>query len=155
MFLPVAMVLFLQAPESPARVVEQAKAFLDQGEPKKALDLLAPLAPSVPDASTPRGLAAVYVLRGAAEVQLGKLDEGASSFAQALRLEPDSAPALFNLGRLRLREGKLEEAERHLRRLVELQPQEAANHHLLGVICQERGNLHEARLELERALPAK
>lgn len=63
---------------------------------------------------------------------------------EALRLQPDYAEALANLGNLRFRTGQPDEAKKLLRRAIELKPDHAEAHLTLGVVLHAEGDLQGA-----------
>ena len=71
---------------------------------------------------------------------------------KAIDLNPDSAPAHFNLGVLYTEpdvviedEGKLSEAEKHYNKAVELDPENLKAHYNLGLLYAYKGQVEEAR----------
>ena len=69
----------------------------------------------------------------------GNSDEARGSYAEALRLDPQIAPAAINLGILTARRGDLARAESLLLRGVELDSRSARGYLALGQIRQIRG----------------
>ena len=70
-----------------------------------------------------------------------------------MRLEPQHAPALSNLGYVQFKYlGRAEEGEENLRRAVQAQPGFAAARLNLGMLLQERGLLDEALSAYQEAL---
>ncbi len=86
--------------------------------------------------------------------QLGRIDEEIDHLEQAVRLQPDFAPAHLNLGTLRLMQGDAEAAEQSLKRAIALEPNMATAHANLGMLYQRTGrpDLARAALNLARRL---
>jgi protein O-GlcNAc transferase len=74
----------------------------------------------------------------------GKLQEAATSYAQALTQQPNHVGALFNLGLVLQTQGKLEDAAAAYRQALRLKPDYAEAHGNLGNTLQTQGRLEEA-----------
>ena len=92
---------------------------------------------------------------GTALQALGKLEEAAVCYKQALALKPDLAEAQMNLGAVLQAQGKFEEAEALFRRALALRPDLSEAHVNLGNTLQAQGKLEEAVASHERALALK
>ncbi len=99
----------------------------------------------------PKG-AAYYSNLGTVYHALGRLDEAAGWYNQALALQPQMATAHFNLGNVFHTQEKLEEATACYERALRLQPDLADAHYNLGNLLQTQGKLEEAVRSYERAL---
>jgi len=83
----------------------------------------------------------------------GLPDEAAEMYRKAVRLDPGSASAQYNLGSSLARSGKYAEAESHLRIALKLSPN-AQTHTGLGIVLSELGRTDEAVANLEAAVEA-
>jgi len=92
----------------------------------------------------PKALAAHYNLFGLACQQLGELDEAASAFQNATRLEPRYADAWLSLGFLHLQRGRLAEAESCVQKLDRLAPEAASTAHFAGDLAMRKGDVRDA-----------
>ncbi|HEX8988199.1 MAG TPA: tetratricopeptide repeat protein, partial [Rhodocyclaceae bacterium] len=81
----------------------------------------------------------------------GELDAAMSCYSEAIRLEPDYAEALNNLGFVFKERGRFEEAEAVLSHAIQLNPALANAHLNLGVVALRRGDLEPAEASFERA----
>lgn len=76
--------------------------------------------------------------------EIGNLDRTAEHFAEVVRLEPDSAAALHNLGAARLRQGQAAAAADLFRKALSRRPDYALAHDSLGLVMHAAGQLDEA-----------
>jgi tetratricopeptide (TPR) repeat protein len=83
----------------------------------------------------------------------GLPDEAAEMYRKAVKLDPGSASAQYNLGSSLARSGKYAEAESHLRIALKLSPN-AQTHTGLGIVLSELGRTDEAVANLEAAVEA-
>jgi Tfp pilus assembly protein PilF len=74
-------------------------------------------------------------------------------YRKAVKLDPESASANYNLGSSLARSGKYAEAERHLRRALEKSPN-AQTYTGLGVVLWQMGRADEAIASLRAAIEA-
>jgi serine/threonine-protein kinase len=81
----------------------------------------------------------------------GKLDEAVAELREAIRLQPDFAPAHSNLGTALRAQGKVAEAVAEHREAIRLQPDYAIAHANLGLALQLQGDLDGALAELRAA----
>ena len=84
--------------------------------------------------------------------QTGKLEGAARHFAEVAKLTPDSAPAAYNLGTVRLRQSNLEDARRWFEKAVAIDASYANAYRSLGVIAQRTGRLEEASAYYRKAI---
>jgi tetratricopeptide (TPR) repeat protein len=89
---------------------------------------------------------------GGALAAAGRDDEAAGQYAEALRLDKDSAFAHIGLGNLLQRQGKLDSAAEHLRAACAVRPDLAEAHTDLGVVYFRQGKLEEAAREHREAI---
>ncbi|MBV5299889.1 MAG: tetratricopeptide repeat protein [Rhodoferax sp.] len=81
-----------------------------------------------------------------------RLDEAQACFEQALRLRPDSALVLNNLGAVLLAKANQSEQAMHcFRRVLALEPQSASAHNNLGIALQLLGQLDASEQSLRQA----
>jgi Flp pilus assembly protein TadD len=93
---------------------------------------------------------AIYNDLGFVLERQGLVDEAMRAYREAIRLDPESASAHYNLGSSLARSGNFAEAERHLRAALKKKP-EARTHAGLGIVLQALGRTDEARREIETA----
>jgi predicted TPR repeat methyltransferase len=86
---------------------------------------------------------------------LGRLNEAANSYCQALQIKPSYAEAHNNMGNLLKELGRLNEAEESLRRALKIKPDFALAHCNLGNTLMEMGRMEEAEACCRRALQIK
>jgi len=121
----------------------------NQGRPGEALDhfrralRLNPPAHEIPS---------IYVHLGACQKDLGRFQEAAAAFTQALKLDPTLKEAHHLLGFCHF---KLEEYQRAVacfEKAIELEPGSAIDYANLGVNLQRLGHVKEARFVFQQAL---
>jgi tetratricopeptide (TPR) repeat protein len=96
--------------QSPYSRIQEAKAYLDKGEPKRTLEIVGPLLEEYP--RSPSG----HLLRGLALDALGRFDEARRSYERALEIHPEDPQILASLGQHFLRAESWDEAVRYLER---------------------------------------
>jgi tetratricopeptide (TPR) repeat protein len=91
-------------------------------------------------------------------VRLGKNEEAATEYREAIRLDPQMEDAYRNLGFLEWNEHQLEPAREALSRAVELSPNDSFAHYYLGRVLLDKQLYAQAIREIEsstvRPLPA-
>ena len=87
--------------------------------------------------------------------ELGRLEEAAVIYKQAIILKPDFADAHNNLGNTLNQVGRLEEAEACLRQAIILKPGFVEAHNNLGFTLKELGRLEEAAVIYKQAIILK
>ena len=92
------------------------------------------------------------LLQGLLEYRRERYAEAAVLLQQVLDQNPDVAPAVAALGRLRLLERRDEEALELLSRAVKLNPTDAESFYQIGVLLDRNGRTPEAIPNLKRAL---
>ena len=90
--------------------------------------------------------------RGSILLALGRAEEAAASYRQALTLRPDYVEALSNLGGVLVRLGRGEEAAATCRRALALDPKHAEAHNNLGSAERELGDAASAAASFRAAL---
>ena len=83
----------------------------------------------------------------------GLVDEATEMYRKAVKLNPGSASAQYNLGSALARSGKYAEAESHLRKALAKNPN-AQTYTGLGVVLWQQGRTDEAVLSLQAAIAA-
>ena len=84
--------------------------------------------------------------------RLDRVDEARGQFADAVRLNPASAAALYELGVLEYHQGDDAGASEHLERVIQLEPSWAAPCHVLGLALARRDGVASAIPWYERSL---
>ena len=82
-------------------------------------------------------------------VRLGKNEEAASEYREAVRLDPHMEDAYRNLGFLEWNEHQLEPAREALDRAVELSPNDSFAHYYLGRVLLDEQRYPQAIREIE------
>jgi tetratricopeptide (TPR) repeat protein len=82
----------------------------------------------------------------------GRLAEAQAEYAEAVRLNPGSAGAHYDLAHLLRRQGRLAEAEAEYAEAVRLDPANAEAHNNLGALLMLRGAFKQAHAEFTEAL---
>ncbi len=101
-------------------------------------------------AHDPRNKYAYYDL-GLVQQLLGQAAAAEQNYRAALQLDPNLAPALFNLAILRTTPSPAE-AEQLYRHVISLQPKDAATHLNLGFLLRSEGRTAEGNTELQTAV---
>ncbi len=89
---------------------------------------------------------------GAANAQLGRLDQALRGFRQACALNPNYADAHNNLGIALKKQGALALAAQSYRRALALNPENAEAHNNLAIVLQALGEPAQAIASYKRAL---
>ena len=108
--------------------------------------------PELEKAISMRPSASAYDALGAYFAQRNQFTCALSAFESALRLEPDSWEAHYNLGLALLENGKSERAANELRAAVGLKPQMAQTHAALGTALSQLHQTDNAIAEFKLAL---
>ncbi len=104
----------IQSDADARNVLEKAAEDLEAKRYEAALSRIEAVPPEIRDASS-----ALLNARGAALVQLDRIDEASVVFTQALELDPTSFPARFNVGEVLFRQEKYAEAASHFRTIID------------------------------------
>ncbi|HWJ06424.1 MAG TPA: tetratricopeptide repeat protein, partial [Steroidobacteraceae bacterium] len=96
---------------------------------------------------------AIYNDLGVVLEREGLPEEALAAFRKAVKLDPASASAHFNLGSSLVRSRKFAEAERHLRRAVDKDPN-AQTYTGLAIVLSQMGRSDEAIANLKSAIEA-
>ena len=100
-----------------------------------------------PTADAWNALGALYAQRGALACAI-------PAFETALRLQPESVEARYNLALALIKGGRPTKATQELQTLIRQKPQFAGAHYALGVVLQSKGKLGAAESEFEAAIRA-
>jgi Flp pilus assembly protein TadD len=93
--------------------------------------------------------ARIHNFLGIVLVRLGKNEEAASEYREAIRLDPQMEDAYRNLGFLKWNEHELEPARVALNRAVELSPSDSFAHYYLGRVLLDEQLFAQATREIE------
>jgi Tfp pilus assembly protein PilF/dipeptidyl aminopeptidase/acylaminoacyl peptidase len=96
---------------------------------------------------------AIYNDLGFVLERQGLPDEAAKAYREAVKLDPDSASAQYNLGSSLARSGSFAEAENHLRRALKKSPN-SQTYTGLGIVLWQLGRADEAIANLQAAIEA-
>jgi len=94
----------------------------------------------------------VHMIRGRAAFGAGHYADAAREFRKALNADPESAPALVNLGVTLSKLNVPYEAMEHFRKALEIDPENRAALYNLGALTLSEGNLAEAEKLLRYAI---
>ena len=97
---------------------------------------------------------AIYNDLGFALERQGLTEEATDAYRKAIRLDPKSASAHYNLGASLVRTGEFVEAERHLRIALKKNPN-AQTYTALGIALGQLGRADEAMANLQAAIEAE
>ncbi len=92
---------------------------------------------------------------GNALESVGKLDEAAGHYRDALQINPDYANAHNNLGVVLQKRGNTDAAIRSYYTAIRIDPEYARAHNNLGIALRAQGNLDNAALHFRKALEAQ
>jgi arylsulfatase A-like enzyme/Flp pilus assembly protein TadD len=108
----------------------------ESGKVDEAVSVLAPLASGTdPDALNAYGVALA---------DQGKLDEAAQQFQRVMRMDPNNAPALQDLGIVALRRDDVTASQQYLARALQLNPRLPLALNTLGVVYARQGDFARA-----------
>jgi Tfp pilus assembly protein PilF len=96
---------------------------------------------------------AIYNDLGFVLERQGLSDEAVAAYRKAIKLDPGSASAHYNLGSALARSGQFAEAERHLRSALKKSPN-AQTYTGLGIVLWQTGRTDEAIANLRAAIEA-
>jgi tetratricopeptide (TPR) repeat protein len=80
------------------------------------------------------------------------IDKAISHYKAALKINPDYAMALYNLGNVLEKKGNIDEAIDHYFKALRIEPDYAEAHNNLGTVLTKKGNYDEAILHFKKAL---
>jgi tetratricopeptide (TPR) repeat protein len=125
--------------------LQQALAALQQNRLDEALDLLATAERAHPSDARIRNFRGIVLMR------LGKDDEAAREYRQAIQFDPGLEDAHKNLGYLEWSEHNLDHARAELNRALELAPDDSFARYYLGRVQLDAKLYESAFQELERS----
>ena len=96
---------------------------------------------------------AIYNDLGFVLERQGLSEEATEAYRKAVRLDPKSATAHYNLGSSLARAGRFAEAERHLRSALKISPN-TQTYTGLGIVLWQQGRADEAIASLQAAIEA-
>jgi tetratricopeptide (TPR) repeat protein len=96
---------------------------------------------------------AIYNDLGFVLERQGLSEEATEAYREAVRLDPKSATAHYNLGSSLARAGRFAEAERHLRSALKISPN-TQTYTGLGIVLWQQGRADEAIASLQAAIEA-
>jgi len=140
------LALFFFFPNLPAQTSQQIASALRQSQYEKALRLLhtaLATSPSNPELWTMQGVA----FRG-----LGNTKNALASFKHALKLAPDTIPALQGAAQIDFDQGSASGIP-IIEHLLELRPNDLTSHAMLATLQYQQGNCASALPHFERAMP--
>ncbi len=94
----------------------------------------------------------IRLLRGRAQLELGRLADAENNFAKARALQPRDAAPLFGLALVRLRQARYEAAEALIEQARRLEPRNPEGWYALGALAQQQNRLQEAIDDYSKAL---
>ncbi|HTD96145.1 MAG TPA: tetratricopeptide repeat protein, partial [Edaphobacter sp.] len=127
-------------------VLNMARLYSDQGDPKRAADALN----AIPvDDRTPR----IEFALGASYEQLKQPKEAVAAYHRALDMEPDNLDTERGLANALLSDGQLDVALKTLNEIVKAEPQDAQSQIHISEIQRRQGNYDQALATIEKAKP--
>jgi len=99
-----------------------------------------------------RGHYAVHYLLADALSDTGKPDEAVSHLEQAIKANPEFAPAYVNLGMIRLQQGRPDQAIDYYEHALRIDPKLGPAHNDLGFVLLQQGRTSEAVSHFQRAI---
>jgi tetratricopeptide (TPR) repeat protein len=92
---------------------------------------------------------------GNAHADLSQLDEALAAYQTALKISPDKAAALTNVGVVYYQQGKFDDAVQQLQKALEIDPQDAETQYMLGATYVQQQKLDEAEKSFNTAIELK
>ncbi len=126
--------------------LNMARLYTEEGEPKRAADVLNAI--PADDRS-----ARVEFALGASYEQMKKNKDAVAAYHRALELEPDNLDTERGLANALLADGQLDEALKVLNGIVAAEPQDAQSQIHISEIERRQGHYDEALKTLEKAKP--
>jgi len=80
------------------------------------------------------------------------IDKAMSHFKEALKIKPDYAMALYNLGNVLEKKGNIDEAINHYLEALRIEPGHAKAHNNLGIALYKKGKYDKAVLHFKKAI---
>jgi tetratricopeptide (TPR) repeat protein len=124
---------------------QQGLLALQQNHPAEALTVF-----TAAERQNPRD-ASIRNFRGIALAQLGRSDDAAGEYREAIRLDPQMVEAYRNLGHLEWSQGHLDPARAALRKALELSPDDSYAYYYLGRLELDDRNYVAAMEHLDKS----
>jgi len=124
---------------------QQGLIALQQNRPAEALRAL-----TAAEQENPRD-APIRNFRGIALAQLGRGEDAAEEYREAIRLDPQMVDAYRNLGHLEWTERHLDSARAALNKAIDLSPDDPYAHYYLGRVELDLKNYPEAVTHLDKS----
>jgi len=131
--------------DSEQSFLSEGRALRARKQNEAALDAFLRGADAFPDS------AALHQEAARTSQDLGRPESAAEHYEAAIKLKPDSVPALISLGVLRSGAGRLDEAARLLKSAADLDTGSLAAHHNLAIVRERLGDLDGALREYRRS----
>jgi len=131
------------AGDSVVELLKAARAALETGEPKTALELAEKAV-----RADPRNPSAYY-LSGLAQEDLGKHREAVTAFTKVLALDPKAARAYNQRGSAHFKLGEFAKSVADFDRFLEMQPEQKHGHWRRGISCYYARQFEEGRKQFE------
>ncbi|WP_162006663.1 tetratricopeptide repeat protein [Roseimaritima sediminicola] len=96
--------------------------------------------------------AEVYVANGQLWETSGNLESAMEKYAKALEIEPNNAPALASIARLKFRQSQYQEAAEYFKRATTAAPSDASLYNDWGLTLSKLGQHPEAAKTIQKAL---
>jgi tetratricopeptide (TPR) repeat protein len=127
-------------------VLNMARLYSEQGDPKRAADVLSAI--PVSDRTT-----RIEFALGASYEQMHQLKDAIAAYHRALDLEPDNLDTERGLASALLSDGQLDESLKLYNEIVAAEPQDAQSQIHISEIQRRQGNYDQALATLEKAKP--
>ncbi len=138
------------APEKPLVFVAQAMALMQKGQFQQALEMLRENARQYRDDYIIQWLFGQTLVRAGLESGSAAENEAQAAFETSLRLNPNFAYALADLGKLFLKRGEVDRAIELLEKAIQLDPSQVGPTHQLALAYRKKGDTARAEELLAR-----
>jgi tetratricopeptide (TPR) repeat protein len=136
----------LALPEGTRKEYEEAKALVEQHEPKKGIPHLQKVIKDAPS------FVEAHLLLGTAQMDLGHWKEAQEALQETVSLDDKLSPAYLALGKCFNEQHKFSEAEKPLLQGLKLNPQSATGHYELGRSYWVQGRWQDAAPHARKAV---
>ena len=96
-----------------------------------------------------------WLKMGNAHASLSQLGEALAAYQTALKIRPDKAAALTNVGVVYYQQGKFDAAVQQLQKALEIDPKDAETQYMLGATYVQQQKLDEAEQSFNKAIELK